>query len=67
MVKLADIIEKVVTDMMLRSSRRILPHYVPDNQFSSTHDPKLRDAKQAALQDMEGDGDYIHPELVENE
>lgn len=67
MVKLDDILGDVVLDVLLRNIRGVLPHYVPDNQFSNTEDPKINDAKQAALQDMEGDGGYIHPELVDSE
>ena len=35
MVKLGDIIEKVVSDMILRSSRRIVPDFVPNSEFNN--------------------------------
>ena len=49
--------------MVLRSSRRVLPHYIPDNQFSNTNDSLLKKAEKAALEDMEEYGVNIHPDL----
>jgi hypothetical protein len=63
MVKLDDIVEQVALDMVLRSSRRVLPHYIPDNQFSNTNDSLLKKAEKAALEDMEEYGVNIHPDL----
>ena len=67
MVKLGDIIEKVVSDMILRSSRRIVPDFFPNIEFNNWNDPKLEDAETVALDDMRLNGEYIPPELENNE
>ena len=67
MVKLGDIIEKVVSDMILRSSRHIVPDFVPNSEFNNGNDPKLEDAEKVALDDMRLNGEYIPPELENNE
>ncbi len=53
--------------MILRSSRRIVPDFVPNSEFNNGNDPKLEDAEKVALDDMRLNGEYIPPELENNE
>ena len=53
--------------MILRSSRRIIPDFVPNSEFYNIPDPKIEDAEKAALDDMRLNGEYIPPELENDE
>ena len=67
MVKLADIAKRVASDMVLRSSRRIIPVFIDDNQFARVNDPLCKQAEEIAFSDMEVYGVDIHPDLCNNE
>mgnify|MGYP003651245857 CR=1 FL=1 len=66
MAKLSDIIDKVTSSMILSSSRRIIPNFIPNREFYKDYDPKLQDAEKVALDDMRLNGEYIPPELENN-